>query len=404
MLVALFACNDSGVTAFNAGPGAAILSPEDGASVAEHFTLEGSATDPDHSDDQLTVTWTVNGEVVCEGPPAAGGLTSCVLEAVEGELHVQLDVVDDLDARDRDEVTLVVAPNQAPEEPLVSITPERPEEGMDLLSCSAPLPLDPDGDEVSLSYSWTVDGADWGAGAEVSGDTLAGEVWACTAVASDGELESTGSASVTIVDCETARDEDSPWSFGSVEDSRDGQIYRTIDVGGVTWMAQNLNYGALVAAADMLTDNGAPEKWCADDDTFWCSAWGGFYNRDEAMGWADYTTAEGAQGACMPGWHVPSKGEWEALASQVAAKRELIDVCEGDGSGTDTVGFGALLTGHRSWGNIENEGHATFWTSTWRGSESYNWSVNLQLSEDPVEFQDGSNPAENGHALRCVKD
>ena len=67
-LVLLFACDsDKGVTAFNAKPEASITSHSDGDSVQEGYLIafRGSASDPNHSYEELTATWYVGSEVLC---------------------------------------------------------------------------------------------------------------------------------------------------------------------------------------------------------------------------------------------------------------------------------------------------------------------------------------------------
>ena len=65
----LFACDsDKGVTAFNSKPEASITSHTDGDEVLEGVlvTFRGSASDANHSYDQLTATWYAGSEVICE--------------------------------------------------------------------------------------------------------------------------------------------------------------------------------------------------------------------------------------------------------------------------------------------------------------------------------------------------
>ncbi len=92
--------------------------------------------------------------------------------------------------------------NAAPSGAAVSISPEMPGDDDDL-TCTIVTPaIDPNGDSITYSYAWTVNGGDAG----VDGDTVSanlthgGEVWSCTVTPNDGALDGpAASDSVTIV-------------------------------------------------------------------------------------------------------------------------------------------------------------------------------------------------------------
>ncbi|GDX82123.1 hypothetical protein LBMAG42_39340 [Deltaproteobacteria bacterium] len=90
--------------------------------------------------------------------------------------------------------------NSTPTAPTVTVTPSSPEREDDLL-CSA-TSTDADGDALSYTYSWTVDGAPSG----VVGDAVSasytenGETWECTVTASDGAATSAIGTDSVIVD------------------------------------------------------------------------------------------------------------------------------------------------------------------------------------------------------------
>jgi hypothetical protein len=89
--------------------------------------------------------------------------------------------------------------NQAPSAPTVDITPDDPSSRVGL-NCEGSDSEDLEGNPVTYSYSWETDGADAGntTTSVDDEDTLEGEEWTCIVTASDGELETSAEASVTI--------------------------------------------------------------------------------------------------------------------------------------------------------------------------------------------------------------
>ena len=91
--------------------------------------------------------------------------------------------------------------------------------------------------------------------------------------------------------------------YGSVTDERDGHVYRTIELAGKTWMAENLTY--VIAGAD-----------CTDSLSIGCR-----YGWNTAMNLAEGDTVESSmphKGICMDGWHVPDTTEWNNLLANVS--------------------------------------------------------------------------------------
>lgn len=114
--------------------------------------------------------------------------------------------------------------------------------------------------------------------------------------------------------------------YGTVTDERDGKVYRTVELAGKTWMAENLSYGVL----------------CSKD-----SAYGCFYKWRQAMDIPenDSIVIENVhQGICMEGWHVPDSTEWATLLSEyelTGLKSEI-----GWLDGTNETGFSVIPTAY----------------------------------------------------------
>jgi uncharacterized protein (TIGR02145 family) len=126
-------------------------------------------------------------------------------------------------------------------------------------------------------------------------------------------------------------------SLGSVTDPRDGKIYRTVTIGGKTWLAQNLNYEAA-------------ESWCYMDNPEYCGEYGRLY------------TWEAAMNSCPAGWHLPTDAEWKSLENAEGGPDYAGEKLLHGGNS----GFNAMLSGIRCTdGVFVNLGvYGDYWTSS----------------------------------------
>jgi|GEM_PF-5322021 len=150
-------------------------------------------------------------------------------------------------------------------------------------------------------------------------------------------------------------------------DPRDGQVYETIEINGLIWMAENLNFEV--------------------EEGGW------FYDKDPKIGqlYGRLYTWKAAKKACPPGWRLPTEEEWRKLAEKfggyydykgernkknpIRAYRALLG---GGGSG-----FSAVLGGARHMvGDFED-----------LDIFGYYWSATEWEDEDEYEDEDGDIPS-----------
>jgi len=163
--------------------------------------LTEKPTDPDGDQVKMRFQWYKDGEPVQPGPKpqemegkrvTRGQRWTVVATPTDGEA-----------AGPACEASAVVG-NSPPTAPRIALKPEKPAAGESLVAGILEKPADMDGDEVSLGYSWTVDGKPFPSGntaaAIPAGVVKKGQKWKVTVVASDGELESKpAAAEVTVI-------------------------------------------------------------------------------------------------------------------------------------------------------------------------------------------------------------
>ena len=208
--------------------------------------------------------------------------------------------------------------------------------------------------------------------------------------------------------------------YGSLTDTRDGHVYRTVEIGEQTWMAQNLNFDpGQGGSGDAKYD----WSWCFQNDPEKCEVYGRFYTWAAALDTiALYDDGNGVdcgngktcklpekvQGVCPDGWHLPTKDEWETLFSAVGGRDIAGKVLRSptgwdkDENGEDDVGFCALPTGTGNGDRFLNSGNrADFWVAT-EHLENRGWNVIMHYFNEKAGFGEAYKPA--GLPVRCVKD
>ena len=168
-------------------------------------------------------------------------------------------------------------------------------------------------------------------------------------------------------------------SANTLKDLRDGQIYRTVKIGGQVWMAENLNYEV---------ENSSCFKNSADS----CAKYGRLYTLP-------------IQGVCPSGWHLPSGVELNALVTEaggpIVAGLHLKSRTDWYRTvrGTDALGFAALPAGRWSEDNGFVGGIAAFWSSSERDS-IHMYAMHLSDYRADITFSDKDNVA---YSVRCLK-
>jgi len=175
-------------------------------------------------------------------------------------------------------------------------------------------------------------------------------------------------------------------SYGEMTDSRDGQVYKTIVVDNITWMAENLNFESA-------------NSYCYNDSSKYCATYGRMYTWSAALK------------ACPDGWHLPSYDEAYALTGPDLngqtkggdKLRSMVGWNEDGRPGLDTYGFSASPGGRRiSSGQYYALGtEVGYWFIVEDGDIIYDWvmefhhdSPNSMLTRENEDW---------AYSVRCVK-
>jgi len=175
--------------------------------------------------------------------------------------------------------------------------------------------------------------------------------------------------------------------MSTITDSRDGQVYPTVQIGTQCWLQKNMNY---------QTGN----SWCYDNKSSNCDTYGRLYDWETALR------------VCPSGWHLPSDEEWTKLTEFVSGssvgggkmKEAGTAHWESPNAGaTNSSGFTALPGGYRFangfFGSLA--GYAYFWSSSQSGAANA-WR-RLLYNDGKYVYRDYYLKT-NGFSCRCLQD
>jgi len=198
---------------------------------------------------------------------------------------------------------------------------------------------------------------------------------------------------------------------GTFTDSRDGNVYRTVTIGGQEWMAENLRYLPEVIGSQAIS-NTVPYYYVygyegtdviAAKATENYNTYGVLYNWPSAID------------ACPAGWHLSTADDWSQLKKIYTAEELKATGTIEDGTGlwaspnsgaNNKSGFTALPGGHR----YQHTGDG-YWLHI--GKHGYWWTATVDSYDDPfyqrMDYNKKSVSGDwcskrYGYSVRCVKD
>lgn len=183
-----------------------------------------------------------------------------------------------------------------------------------------------------------------------------------------------------------------------------GREYNTVVIGGKEWMAENLDFKFSGLAVGQGSSSSEPRAnyYNNNESTYGENGnkYGLLYN------WIAVKYIEDHKSELIPGWHVPTASEWDALAtavggSSVAGTKLKSTTGWSSGNGDGSYGFAAFPAGRQYSGSFSYLGSsAFFWTAT-ESSSSY--AYNRRFTTGASLDSDNSSKS-YGCSVRLVKD
>ncbi len=215
---------------------------------------------------------------------------------------------------------------------------------------------------------------------------------------------------------------------------RDNKVYKTVNVRGQVWMAENLNYADSVATPSLKG-----RSWCYGNVDKNCDVAGRLYTWAAAIDSVgllhdaenpqlcgdgrDCFMSDVVQGVCPEGWHLPSKNEWDDLKNSFAkellssvkpavemmptvgwtlAKKTIESYSYWNRSGFSAIPAGYMYPDDDGEVGFSRSGRQTlFWSSTQAPDIRNAYKLALYDDIDPPSISGARRMG--GYSVRCIK-
>lgn len=205
-----------------------------------------------------------------------------------------------------------------------------------------------------------------------------------------------------------------PGGAGGTVTDIDGNVYKTVTIGGQVWMAENLKttryrngdaIGSTASPTSDISGESAPKyQWAYAGDERNAATYGRLY--------AWYVVAD-SRGLCPAGWHAPVNAEWTVLETFLGGEIPAIGKLKEAGTAhwkspntgaTNTSGFTALPAGGR-WptGEFVQLGeHGHYWAAD-KFAPDWAWRILLRYDGGAHQHRGSASP-KIGWPVRCLRD
>ena len=194
----------------------------------------------------------------------------------------------------------------------------------------------------------------------------------------------------------------------------DGNKYKTVKIGGQTWMAENLktkkysNGDVIIKVTDSV-------QWSGLASGAYC-IYGNSSNLDQINTYGllyNWYVVYDNRNVCPTGWHVPADAEWTVLVDYLGGeelaggKLKEVDTthwANPNNGATDEKGFKALPAGVRHFKGVyfDVKKGTQYWSSTMSTTVNMAWM--RQIFGGNPELNRDVDDKKYGMSIRCVKD
>ena len=209
------------------------------------------------------------------------------------------------------------------------------------------------------------------------------------------------------------KDDDNEPSSKDTMTDQDGNVYKTVIIGGQTWMAENLR--------TTKYNDGTAIPNVFEDDQWNSLTTGAYCNYDNAAGTVNIATygllynwhAVNTGKLAPKGWHVPTDAEWTELTEYLGGESVAGGKLKETGTthwnptnigATNETGFTALPGGYR-WPTFFDIGsRGLWWSATYEGGGDA-WYREI-YGEGPGPYSPmwrGDLDVQSGLSVRCVR-